>query len=96
MALLLRIESLLNFFPPPPVGALRMPLAERAQSNAVQTTQFLSTPDSSGKPLSEAKSLERIAGKGSEKNYLVNRSITGGVTPVDENPPSWKRFCMVT
>ena len=27
-------------FPPPPVGALRMPLAERAQSNAVQTTEF--------------------------------------------------------
>jgi hypothetical protein len=25
--------------------------------------QFLHTPDSSGKPLSEAKSLERIAGK---------------------------------
>jgi len=25
------------------------------------------TPDRSGKPLSEAKSLERIAGKGSEK-----------------------------
>ena len=64
--------------------------------NAVQTTKFFSTPDSSGKPFCEAKSLERIAGKGSEKNYFVNRSITGGVTPVDEKPPSWKRFCMVT
>ncbi len=27
-------------FPPPPVGALRMPLAERAQSRADQTTKF--------------------------------------------------------
>ena len=29
--------------------------------------KFLSTPDSSGKPLSEARSLERIAGIGSKK-----------------------------
>jgi len=71
-------------------------LLRRNKSEGFLTTKFLSTPDSSGKPLSEAKSLERIAGKGSEKNYFVNRSITGGVAPVDEKPPSWKRFCMVT
>jgi hypothetical protein len=36
----------------------------RSRNNEVPTTQFISTPDSSGKPLSEARSLERIAGKG--------------------------------
>ena len=43
------------------------PLRSNNKSEGFPTTKFLSTPDSSGKPLSEAKSLERIAGKGSEK-----------------------------
>jgi hypothetical protein len=28
--------------------------------------------------------------------YFPNFSITEVVTPVLENPPSWKRFCIVT
>jgi len=28
--------------------------------------------------------------------YYSIRLITASVTPVNENPPSWKRFCMVT
>jgi len=41
---------------------------QRSSNSAVPKTKFLSTPDSSGKPLSEARSLERIAGKGSKKD----------------------------
>ena len=26
----------------------------------------------------------------------IKNSITSSLTPVNENPPSWKRFCIVT
>ena len=42
-----------------------VPTTKFSQRSSI--TKFFSTPDSSGKPLSEARSLERIAGKGSEK-----------------------------
>jgi len=48
-----------------------MKIASRAPLNLIQANfpihkpaQCFHTPDSSGKPLSEAKSLERIAGNG--------------------------------
>jgi hypothetical protein len=48
----------------------------RGFNNVVPITQFLSTPDSSGKPLSGARSLERIAGKGSKKEFKKKKEQT--------------------
>jgi hypothetical protein len=43
---------------------------QRSSNNEVQ-----STPDSSGKPLSEARSLQRIAGKGNKTDVMKIESL---------------------
>jgi hypothetical protein len=53
----------------------------RSRNNEVPTTQFISTPDSRGKPLSAAKSLERIAGKGFRRNYKRECYVLINVIP---------------